>query len=321
MRYTTIAGTGHSLPEKVLTNHDLETMIDTTDEWIMERTGIRQRHIATHETTVSLALAASRQALAMAGCLATDLDLIIVATATPDQCFPSTACHLQAALGARQIGAFDIQAACTGFVYALSIADQFIRAGSARRVLVVGSECFSRIIDWTDRSTCIVFGDGAGAMVLEASDKPGVLGTQLYSDGSYAELLYAANLQVAVPTSQPAAVPYIQMQGNKVFKIAVTKLGELVQQTLEAHQLTAADIDWLVPHQANIRIIRAAADKLSLPWSKVVCTVESHGNTSAASIPIALDVAVRDGRIQRGQLLLLESFGAGLTWGAALIRF
>ena len=321
MNYTIIKGTGHALPEKIVTNQDLTTLVDTTDEWIVERTGIRQRHVITHETTTSMGTLAAQRALEMAGWSATDLDLIIVATSTPDQCFPSTACGIQVALGARQIGAMDLQAACTGFVYALSVADQFIRAGTVRRVLVVGSESFSRLVDWSDRSTCVIFGDGAGAVVLEASDAPGILGTYLYSDGTYADLLYADNCYQTTDKNQTSERPHVFMQGNKVFKLAVSRLGSLVETTLAAHQLTPADIDWLIPHQANIRIMQAAADKLSLPWSKVICTVDRHANTSAASIPLALDVAVRDGRIQRGQHLLLESFGAGLTWGSALVRF
>lgn len=314
--YSRIAGTGSYLPTTVRTNGDIAKMVDTTDAWIFERTGIRERRIAEQdETASSMGTEASRLAIASAHLEAKDIDLIIVATSSPDYLFPSTACIVQRNLGC-QCAAFDIQAACSGFVFALSIADQFIANGTFRRALVIGSEVNSRVVDWTDRATCILFGDGAGAVVLERSNEPGVLSTHIHSDGQYGGLLSLSNSAIGNPAER-----YIQMQGNEVFKIAVNTLGRIVDETLEHNRLTKSDIDWLVPHQANIRIISATAKKLSLPLDRVVVTIEKQGNTSSASIPLALDEAVRDGRIQRGQTLLMEAFGGGFAWGSALVRF
>ena len=317
-----IIGTGSFLPEKVLTNHDLERMVDTSDEWITERTGIRKRHIAEDgQTTCDLAEGAARAALEAAGVTAEELDLIIVATTTPDKVFPSTACLLQERLGNHGAAAFDVQAVCTGFVYALGVADKFIRTGSARKALVVGAETLSRIIDWTDRSTCVLFGDGAGAVVLEASEEPGILSTHLHADGSYQHLLEVPWGVSNGYDKVQAGEAYIHMKGNEVFKIAVNTLGRIVDETLAANGLEKHDIDWLIPHQANIRIIQATARKLGMSMDHVVVTVHEHGNTSAASIPMAFDAAVREGRIQRGELLLMEAFGGGFTWGSALLRY
>jgi 3-oxoacyl-[acyl-carrier-protein] synthase III len=322
MNYTRIAGTGSYLPEKVLTNADLEKMVDTTEAWIAERTGIRERHIAAeNETTCDLAEVAARRALDAAGVKAADLDLIIIATTTPDQIFPSTACLLQQRLDVHGCAAFDIQAVCTGFIYALSIADKFIRTGSARTALVIGAETMSRIVDWTDRKTCVLFGDGAGAAVLQAATEPGVLSTHIHADGQYKSLLQVPTGVSKRATEDGDDYPYVEMQGNEVFKMAVNTLGRIVDETLAANNLTQDDIDWLVPHQANLRIIAATAKKLKLSDDHVVVTVQEHGNTSAASVPLALDVAIRDGRIKRGETLLLEAFGGGFTWGSALIRY
>ncbi len=322
MTYARIIGTGGFLPEKILTNADLEKMVETSDQWIIERTGIKKRHIAAeNETTCDLAEAAARRALDAAGIVATDLDLIIIATTTPDRVFPSTACLLQQRLGVQGCPAFDVQAVCTGFIYALAIAEKFIRSGSTRRALVIGAETLSRITDWTDRGTCVLFGDGAGAVILEASEEPGILSTHLHADGQYKDLL-----TVPFGISQgydkvQAGSAFMKMEGNEVFKVAVNTLGDIVDETLAANQLEKSDIDWLVPHQANIRIITATAKKLKMPMERVVVTVAEHGNTSAASVPLALDVAVRDGRIKRGDTLLLEAFGGGFTWGSALVRY
>ncbi len=322
MTYARIIGTGGFLPEKILTNADLEKMVETSDQWIIERTGIKKRHIAAeNETTCDLAEAAARRALDAAGIAATDLDLIIIATTTPDRVFPSTACLLQQRLGVQGCPAFDVQAVCTGFIYALAIAEKFIRSGSTRRALVIGAETLSRITDWTDRGTCVLFGDGAGAVILEASEEPGILSTHLHADGQYKDLL-----TVPFGISQgydkvQAGSAFMKMEGNEVFKVAVNTLGDIVDETLAANQLEKSDIDWLVPHQANIRIIAATAKKLKMPMERVVVTVAEHGNTSAASVPLALDVAVRDGRIKRGDTLLLEAFGGGFTWGSALVRY
>jgi 3-oxoacyl-[acyl-carrier-protein] synthase-3 len=320
--YARITGTGGYLPAKVLTNADLERMVDTTDEWIVERTGIRTRHIAAPgETTCDLAEAASRLAIEAAGIAATDIDLIIVATTTPDQVFPSTACLLQQRLDIHGPAAFDIQAVCTGFVYALGVADKFIRTGAARRALVVGADTLSRIVDWNDRGTCVLFGDGAGAVILEAGDQPGILSTHLHADGSYQQMLMVPEgISQGYDRVQEGGA-YIKMQGGEVFKFAVNALEQSVDETLAANRMQKSDIDWLVPHQANIRIISATARKLRLPMERVVTTVESHGNTSAASIPLALDVAVRDGRIRRGEILLFEAVGGGFTWGSALVKY
>ncbi|MFH0341184.1 MAG: beta-ketoacyl-ACP synthase III [Chromatiales bacterium] len=322
MRYSRIIGTGAYLPERVLTNADLEGMIDTSDEWIVARTGVRKRHIAAEgESTCDLAERAARLAIEAAGVAVSDLDLIVLATTTPDRIFPSTACLLQGRLGMSRGAAFDIQAVCTGFIYALDIADKFIKCGTAHRALVVGAETFSRIIDWTDRSTCVLFGDGAGAVVIEAAEDPGVLSSHLHSDGRFERLLH-----VPAGVSQgfqhlANGEAYVKMQGGEVFKAAVKALDRIVDEALAANNLRPADIDWLVPHQANARIIVATAKKLRLPLSRVVMTVDEHANTSAASVPLALDTAVRDGRIKRGETLLLEAFGGGFTWGATLLKY
>lgn len=317
MTYARIVGTGSYLPERILTNADLENMVDTTDAWIYDRTGIRQRHLAAPaETTSDLALQAARRALEAADLGPEQLDLILVATTTPDQVFPSTACLLQAKLGVAGCPAFDLQAVCSGFVYALATADQFIRSGQARSVLVVGAETLSRITDYTDRSNCILWGDGAGAAVLVASDAPGIISTHLHANGAQRSLL-----EVPGGISRPDEPDWkIRMEGRAVFKVAVNTLDQIVDEALAYNGLDKSDLDWLVPHQANIRIIQATAKKLAMSMDHVVVTVDTHGNTSAASIPLALDVAVRDGRIQPGQLVLTEAFGGGFTWGAALIR-
>lgn len=320
--YSRIAGTGSYLPAKVLSNAELEKMVDTSDQWIVERTGIRERHIAAAgETTCDLAEHAARRALEAAGLDAGDIDLIIVATTTPDRIFPSTACLLQQRLGIRGCAAFDLQAVCTGFIYALGVADKFLRTGAATRALVIGAETLSRITDWTDRGTCVLFGDGAGAVVLEAGAAPGILSTHLHADGHYQDLLSVkGGISSGFGLVQEGNA-YIQMQGNEVFKMAVNTLDRMVDETLSANGMRQADVDWLIPHQANIRIIAATAKKLGLPMERVVVTVGEHGNTSAASIPLALDVAVRDGRVRRGDTLLLEGFGSGFTWGSALLNY
>ncbi|HET8806966.1 MAG TPA: beta-ketoacyl-ACP synthase III [Methylophaga sp.] len=319
MIHSRIIGTGSYLPEKALSNTDLEKMVDTSDQWIRERTGIIKRHIAAaDETTTDLAYNAAVNAIDAAGISNQDIDLIIVATSTPTRIFPSTASLVQDKLGIHGCPAFDIQAVCTGFVYALTVADKFIKSGSAKNVLVIGAEIFSRIVDWTDRNTCVLFGDGAGAVVLQASETPGILSTHIHCDGSFNSLLQVPTGPGSVVSDIPAVV---DMQGNEVFKIAVKTLSQIVDETLEANNLEKHDIDWLVPHQANIRIIAATARKLNMSMDKVVVTVDEHGNTSAASIPLALDTAVRDGRIQRGEKLLLEAFGGGFTWGSALIQY
>ena len=322
MIYSRITGTGGYLPEKVLTNAELEKMVETSDEWITDRTGIKKRHIAAaDETTCDLAEKAARQAIEAAGLKPTDIDLIIIATTTPDRVFPSTACLLQDRLEIHGCAAFDIQAVCTGFVYALGIADKFIRTGTNKNALVIGAETLSRIIDWSDRDTCVLFGDGAGAVVLSASDEPGILSTHLHADGQYKDLL-----TVPAGISEKSEIlksgeAFMQMKGNEVFKMAVNTLGRIVDETLKANDMQKSDIDWLVPHQANIRIINATAKKLSMSTDHVVVTVDEHGNTSAASIPLALNIAVRDGRIKKGETVMLEAFGGGFTWGSALLKF
>lgn len=322
MTYARIVGTGSYLPENVMTNEDMEKIVDTSDQWIRERTGIEQRHIAVEgETTVDLAEKASRKAIEAAGLQPADIDLIVFATSTPDKIFPSSACILQARLDIHGCPAFDIQAVCSGFVYALSVADKFIKTGSSKKVLVVGAELFSRILDWEDRGTCVLFGDGAGAVVLEASEETGILSTHIHADGKYEDLLHVPYGIGDGFDQVRAGKGNVHMKGNEVFKIAVNTLGRIVDETLEANQMKKSDVDWLVPHQANLRIIAATARKLNMSMDQVVVTVNKHGNTSAASIPLALDVAVRDGRIQRNEVLLLEAFGGGFTWGSALIRF
>jgi len=316
--YSRIAGTGSYLPEKVVTNSDLEKMVDTTDEWIRTRTGIERRHIAADgETTVDLAEHAARRALAAAGVAPAEVDFIAFGTTTPDLIFPNCGVILQERLGCRGAPAFSLETACAGFMYALSIADKYVRCGEAKRALVIGAETLSRITDWNDRATAVLFADGAGAVVLEPAAAPGILSTHLHADGTYKDMLYCGS---GVSRGfQPKLA--ISMSGNEVFKIAVTKLGQAVDETLAANGLERPALDWLVPHQANIRIIQATARKLDMPMERVVVTVEEHGNTSAASVPLALDVAVRDGRIKRGELLLLEAFGGGFTWGSALVRY
>lgn len=317
MKHARISGTGSYLPEKILTNAELETMVDTTDEWIVTRTGIRERHIiADGEYTSDMALNASRRAIEAAAIQAQQIDLIIVATTTPDRVFPSTACLLQDKLGISSCPAFDIQAVCSGFIYALATADSFIKSGTAKCALVVGADAMSRITDWTDRSNCILWGDGAGAAIVQASTEPGIISSHLHSDGSYANLL-----QVPSGVSQREGGSTIEMQGNSVFKIAVNTLDAIVDETLQANGLQKTDIDWLVPHQANIRILQSTAKKLGMSMDRVVVTVDVHGNTSAASIPLALDVAVRDGRIKRGETILMEAFGGGFTWGSVLAKY
>lgn len=321
--YSRIAGTGSYLPEKVLTNADLEKMVDTSDEWIVSRSGIRERHIAEPEQTTSdLAYEASLKALEAAGMTADDIQMIIVGTTTPDLVFPSTACLLQEKLGISGCGAFDINAACSGFIFALSVADQFIRSGTVTNVLVVGSETLTRLVDWTDRATCVLFGDGAGAVVLKADSEVGILSTHLHSDGGKKELLICpVGPSKGFDLSLPNAGVKIYMAGSEVFKHAVKALDSVVDETLEANGLTKADLDWLIPHQANLRIIEATAKRLEMSMDNVIVTVDRTGNTSSGSIPLALDEAVRSGKIQRGQLLLLEAFGGGFTWGSALIRY
>jgi len=317
MTFSRIAGTGSYLPQKILTNAELERMVDTTDEWIFARTGIRQRHIAADDQSSSdLAEQAARRAIEAAGITAQDIDLIIVATTTPDRIFPSTACLLQHKLAIAGCPAFDVQAVCSGFVYALTTADQFIRSGAAKCALVVGAETMSRITDWTDRSNCILWGDGAGAVILSVSDEPGIISSHLHADGRYKDLLHVPN-----GLSKKDSKPTIQMEGNAVFKMAVNTLDAIVDETLGANGMEKAHVDWLVPHQANIRIIQATAKKLGMSMEQVVVTVGEHGNTSAASIPLALDVAVRDGRIKRGETLLMEAFGGGFTWGSVLLKY
>jgi 3-oxoacyl-[acyl-carrier-protein] synthase-3 len=317
--YSRIVGTGACLPARILTNKDLEKTVDTSDEWIHARTGIRQRHIAAdHEKTSDLALAASRKALAAAGIDAAELDLIVVAMTTPDMVFPSTACILQAKLGARDCPAFDMQAVCSGFVFGLATADQFIRSGSCRSALVVGAEIYSRILDWTDRATCVLFGDGAGAVVLQRSTSPGLVSSHLHADGTHVNLL---SVPGTVAGGKVVGRPFVQMDGQSVFKFAVKVMEEVVEEALAANGLAVKDIDWLIPHQANIRIIQATARKLGISMEKVVVTVERHANTSAASIPLALDEAVRDGRIRTGQHVMLEGVGGGFTWGSVLLRW
>jgi 3-oxoacyl-[acyl-carrier-protein] synthase-3 len=318
-RFSRIVGTGGYLPEEVRSNDDLAKMVDTSDNWIYERTGIKNRRIAgAHETASSMAEIAARQALEMAGCDADEIDLIVMASSTPDRIYPSAACLLQQRLEVRNCAAFDVQAACSGYIFALSIADQYVKTGAYRKVLVVGSEINSRMIDWSDRGTCILFGDGAGATLLEASDEAGVLSTHIHSDGYYQDLLYLPNPNACVD-SDPNQ--YIFMKGNEVFKVAVNTLERIVDETLAANNMDKSEIDWLVPHQANTRIIAATAKKLKMSMEQVVLTLENQGNTSSASVPLALNEAVRDGRIRRGHTLLLEAFGAGFAWGSALIKY
>lgn len=318
--FSRITGVGSYLPAMRVTNDDLITRgIDTNDEWVVSRTGIRARHYAdASQVSSDLALEASKRAIEMAGITAQDIDLIVLATSTPDFIFPSTACLLQAKLGNRGATAFDVQAVCTGFIYGLSIAEKFIRSGTHKRALVVGAEVFSRIMDWQDRTTCVLFGDGAGAVVLEASEETGILSSVLHADGSYADILHVKG-QLA--GGQVTGDPFLRMEGQAVFKFAVKALAEAADEACSAAGLGYADVDWLVPHQANIRIIESTAKKMGLPMSKVIVTVDQHGNTSAASVPLALDEGIRSGRIKRGETVLLEGVGGGFTWGAVLLRF
>jgi 3-oxoacyl-[acyl-carrier-protein] synthase-3 len=318
-----VAGSGSYLPERVLTNHDLSRIVDTTDEWIVERTGIHRRHIAADgELTSDLALAAARAAIADAGIDAQEIDLIVMGTTTPDNTFPATATTVQAKLGLTHGAAFDVQAVCSGFVYALTVADNFIRLGQARTALVIGAETFSRLLDWTDRTTCVLFGDGAGAVVLRAEEGEGtvadrgILTTHLHSDGRYKDKLY-----VDGGPSSTGSIGHVRMEGREVFRHAVVNIADTINEALAATGLTVDDIDWFVPHQANRRILDGTAKRIGLPPGKVVITVADHGNTSAASVPLALDQAVRDGRIKRGDLVLIEAMGGGFTWGSALLRW
>lgn len=322
MIYSRISATGSYLPEQVIKNDDLRQYFDTSDEWIRTRTGIEQRHIAAEdESCADLAFQAASRALETAGLQGSDVDLIIVATTTPQHTFPSVASQLQHRLNARSIPAFDIQAVCSGFVYALSIADNFIKSGQCRRALVVGAEIFSNILDWQDRTTAILFGDGAGAVILEASDVPGIYGSILHSDGSQRELLWVPRGPGSAKVNRDTLSPHVHMQGREVFKVAVRSLSSLVNELLELCQMQAEDIDFLVPHQANLRIIRSTAEHLNLPMEKVIVTVDRHANTSAASVPLALDDGIRSGKIHRGQTLLLEAFGGGFTWGGCILTY
>ncbi|HEU4774493.1 3-oxoacyl-ACP synthase [Lysobacter concretionis Ko07 = DSM 16239] len=321
--YSRIAGTGSYLPEKVLTNDDLSKIVETSDEWIATRTGIRQRHVAAEgETTGDLAYHAAVRALEAAGVEASELDLIVLGTTTPDIIFPSTACLVQHRLGANGCPAFDVNAACSGFVYALSVADKFIQSGTVKTALVIGAETLTRMLDWTDRSTCVLFGDGAGAVVLKADSEAGILSTHLHADGGKKELLYnPVGVSVGFKPEEHNAGVKVMMTGNDVFKHAVKALDAVVEETLEANGLDRSEIDWLIPHQANLRIIELTARRLEMPMERVIVTVDKHGNTSSGSVPLALDEAVRSGRVQRGQLVLLEAFGGGFTWGSALLRY
>ncbi|QOW18948.1 MULTISPECIES: beta-ketoacyl-ACP synthase III [Lysobacteraceae] len=321
--YSRIAGTGSYLPERVLTNDDLSRIVDTSDEWIASRTGIRQRHIAAEgETTSDLSYHAAMRAMEAAGVEASEIDLIVLGTTTPDIIFPSTACLVQHRLGANGCPAFDVNAACSGFVYALSIADNFIRSGAAKTALVIGAETLTRMLDWTDRGTCVLFGDGAGAVVLKADSEAGILSTHLHADGGKKELLYnPVGVSVGFKPEEHNAGVKVMMTGNDVFKHAVKALDAVVEETLEANGIDRSEIDWLIPHQANLRIIELTARRLDMPMERVIVTVDKHGNTSSGSVPLALDEAVRSGRVKRGQLLLLEAFGGGFTWGSALLRY
>lgn len=321
--HSRIAGTGSYLPDKVLTNADLEKLVDTSDEWIHSRTGIRQRHVAAEgQTTSDLAERAARAALDAAGVDIREIELIIVGTTTPDLIFPSTACLLQHRLGANGCAAFDVNAACSGFIYALGVADKFVRSGTVRKALVVGAETLTRMLDWTDRATCVLFGDGAGAVVLTADSEPGVISTHLHADGAYKELLWnPVGVSSGFRPQEHNAGVRVLMTGNEVFKVAVKTLDAVVEETLAANGLQKSAIDWLIPHQANLRIIQATAKRLEMPMDRVIVTVDRHGNTSSGSVPLALDYAVQSGRIKRGELMLLEAFGGGFTWGSALIRY
>jgi 3-oxoacyl-[acyl-carrier-protein] synthase-3 len=322
MNYSRIEGTGRYLPKRILTNADLEKMVDTSDEWIRTRTGVERRHVAAEdELTSDLCVEAAKIAIDDAGITAADIDLIIVGTTSPDLIFPNIATIIQEKLGIHGCAAFSVEAACTGFIYALTTADKFVRLGESKCALVIGAEIITKLIDWTDRATCVLFGDGAGAVVLKPSEEPGIISCHLGADGQYRDLLY-----YPVGVSKDLAKAgvgdsRIMMQGNEVFKVAVKTLGNVASQTLKANNISQSDLDWLIPHQANLRIIQATAKRLKLPMEKVIVTVQDHGNTSAASVPLALDVGIRDGRVKRGQLVLMEAFGGGFTWGSVLMRF
>ena len=322
MKFSKIIGTGSYLPEKIVTNADLEKILDTTDEWIRDRTGIRERRVAREgETSGDMAEVAAQRAIKAAGVDPKDIGLLIVGTTTPDLVFPSTACLLQSRLGLPDCGAMDVNAACSGFMYALSIADKYIRCGDVKKALVIGVDKLSAMIDWSDRGTAVLFGDGAGAVVLEASDDAGILSTHIHAAGRHSDLL---NVDVGVSTgfkAEEGGGVRIQMKGNEVFKVAVRTLGRIVDETLEYNNMSKSDLDWLIPHQANHRIISATAKKLGMTMDQVVVTVDKHGNTSAASVPLALDEAVRSGKIKRGDILLLEAFGGGFTWASALVKY
>jgi 3-oxoacyl-[acyl-carrier-protein] synthase-3 len=321
--YSRIAGTGSYLPEKVLTNADLEQFVATTDEWIQARTGIRERRVAAEgQTTSDLAFEAGQRAMEAAGITGADVELLIVGTTTPDLIFPSTACLVQTRLGANGCMAFDVNAACSGFMYALSIADQFIRAGTVKTALVIGAETLTRMLDWSDRATCVLFADGAGAIVLKADDETGIISTHMHADGAYKHLLWnPVGVSAGFKLEEKNAGVRVLMAGSEVFKVAVKTLDAVVEETLDANGIDRHAIDWLIPHQANLRIIQATAKRLDMPMERVIVTVDRHGNTSSGSVPLALDEAVRSGKVQRGQLLLLEAFGGGFTWGSALIRY
>ena len=322
MSYARIAGIGSFLPDKVVTNHDLAKTMDTSDEWIRERTGIKRRHVAADdETTGSIGLTAANRALQDAGISADELDLVVLGTATPDKVFPSTACIIGRQLGISGAPCLDVHAACSGFVYGLDLADRYIRTGGARKALVIGAETLSRITDWEDRATAVLFGDGAGAVVLEAGDEPGILSTHIHSDGQYEELLHVPNgVSVGYDETRKGNA-YIQMNGNAVFKRAVATFDSIARETVADLDGHLEDIDWFIPHQANMRIIKAAAKKLKMPMERVICTVDEHANTSSASIPLALDLAVKDGRIKTGDTLMFAAFGAGFTWGSAMLKY
>ncbi len=323
MIFARIAGTGSYLPEKILTNDDISKFVDTSDEWIRDRTGIRQRHIAAEgQTTSDLGVEAATRALKAAGVLASEIDLLIVGTTTPDIIFPSTACLIQHRLGANGCAAFDVNAACSGFIYALGVADKFIRSGASKTALVIGAETLTRMLDWSDRGTCVLFADGAGAVVLKADSEAGILSTHLHADGGYRHLLHnPVGVSVGFKPEEKNAGVRVMMTGNEVFKVAVKTLDAVVEETLAANQLDKSAIDWLIPHQANLRIIEATARRLAMPMERVIVTVDRHGNTSSASVPLALDEGVQSGKIKRGDLLLMEAFGGGFTWGSALVRF
>ncbi len=321
MTYSRIVGTGRYLPERILTNFDLEKIVDTSDEWIRTRTGVERRHVvAEDETTSDMCVEAAKKAMKDAGVDVADIDLVITGTTSPDLIFPNVSTLIQHRLGIPPCTAFSLEAACTGFIYALTLADKFIRLGDAKCALVIGAECITKLMDWSDRNTCVLFGDGAGAVIVKPSDEPGILSCHLGADGQYRDLLYypvGASNQLAKAGTDEAA---IKMTGSEVFKVAVKTLGGIAAETLEKAGIDQSELDWLIPHQANIRIIQATAKRLDLPMEKVILTVQDHGNTSAASVPMALDVGIRDGRVEKGQLILMEAFGGGFTWGSVLMR-